>query len=80
MDTAPQSAGSLIPYSSFASLSGDSIRPFHEKYNASTFHQIKYEKSLLIESAEKVSVNNEMFLTNLPISPAERELWYNFIE
>ena len=35
---------SLIPYSSFASLSGDSIRLFHEKYNASTFHQRKYEK------------------------------------
>ena len=36
---------SLITYSSFASLSGDSIyRPFHKKYNASTFHQRKYEK------------------------------------
>ena len=38
------------------------------------------KKSLLIESAQKVSINNEMFLTNLPISPTERELWYNFIE
>ena len=38
------------------------------------------KKSLLIESAQKVSIDNEMFLTNLPISPAERELCYNLIE